>query len=217
MGYAEIYLKESEKPVFGWMKVWADFKNVKHYFIFTILLFAVGIWIGASSSVLEPFLQQQLEGLEELASAAENADNQALALFGFIFINNAIKAVAIVFIGLISALIPVLFVLINGMVLGYLFASIHASGENILPILIKGILPHGIIELPVILLASAYGIRMGMLLLLWIVSVGEKRMHKKQAFYDLIRLSGFLSIFIVFSLLIAALIEATITPWLLSL
>lgn len=201
----------------GIRRVLTDFRHMKMYFLITGLIFALGIWFGASSTLFHGLLEGQLEGLEELAATVESAENQTLALFLIIFLNNAIKAVAIVFLGLLFAFLPVFFVAINGMVLGFLFSTMHGMGENIVPLIVKGILPHGIIELPVILLASAYGIRLGIDLLKWIVSTGEERKQNKDKLFQLLKLTGSLSIFIVVSLLVAAIIEATITPWLLAL
>lgn len=201
----------------GFKRLFADFKKMNLYFTVTTLIFIAGIWLGAESTVFSDFLEQQLEGLAELASSVENSSNETLALFLIIFFNNAIKAVAIVFIGLIFAFLPVLFVVINGMVLGFLFGTMHEMGENIVPLIVKGILPHGIIELPVILIASAYGIRLGITLIKWIAASGETRIRNKAEMFDLLRLTGPLSIFIVISLLVAAIIEATITPLLLAM
>lgn len=194
-----------------------DFRNMKIYFAVTIVLFIAGIWLGAELTVFNNFLEQQIEGLEDLALRIENSGNETLALFLFIFFNNAIKAVAIVFLGMIFAFLPVFFVVVNGMVLGYLFGIMHAAGENIVPLIIKGILPHGIIELPVILLAAAYGIRLGIVLIKWIVTTGETKARNKAEMYHLVRLTGPLSIFIVISLLLAAVIESVITPMLLTI
>ncbi len=194
-----------------------DFRNMKIYFAVTIVLFIAGIWLGAELTVFNNFLEQQIEGLEDLALRIENSGNETLALFLFIFFNNAIKAVAIVFLGMIFAFLPVFFVVVNGMVLGYLFGIMHAAGENIVPLIIKGILPHGIIELPVILLAAAYGIRLGIVLIKWIVTAGETKARNKAEMYHLVRLTGPLSIFIVISLLLAAVIESVITPMLLTI
>jgi stage II sporulation protein M len=105
----------------------------------------------------------------------------------------------------------------NGMILGYVLSL--QTNESTISIVLKGILPHGIIEIPVILLACAYGLKIGMLV--W--KMGVQLLvpdEKRSARIELLRifqLTKPLSMGIVILLLIAAIIESTLTYWLVHL
>lgn len=196
----------------------AHFKEMNNYFIAASLVLATGILLGYSySERFDAVLQSQIEGLRELARTIQAKDHSMLWLFVFIFINNAFKSVLIVFAGVFFGLLPIGFLLINGMVIGYL-AELQAEA-GLLGTFLKGIIPHGIIEIPAIVLASAYGIRLGA-----IMAKGLLRLFSaagRSAFFAEIerfmKLTVPLSVLLVVALLAAAIIESTITPWLLGM
>ena len=122
-----------------------------------------------------------------------------------------------VFAGALLAFIPVFFLVINGMILGYL-AENQVQADQ-LGLFLKGILPHGIIEIPIIIIASAFGIRLGAILfkaLLSFISPRGRAASKEEA-RQFFRITPALCMWLVISLLIAAIIESTITPWLMGL
>lgn len=80
--------------------------------------------------------------------------------------------------------------------------------------LVVGLLPHGIFEIPAILLATTLGFYLCLRLILKIVSPNREEISLKQTFLDAIRC--FLLV-VVPLLAIAAVIESYVTPWLLSL
>ncbi|NDI37031.1 stage II sporulation protein M [Chengkuizengella sediminis] len=73
------------------------------------------------------------------------------------------------------------------------------------------------IEIPVILIASAYGIKLGVLIMKWLIQSGNNnlRAKNKSEFLAFMKLSVTLVIFTVAVLMLAAIIESTITPILL--
>lgn len=191
-----------------------DFYKLRRYIVLSAIIFIAGIYLGYESNFLHNFLEGQIEGLAEIAKGLIELENAQFWFFMFIFLNNTIKSILIIFLGFFFGIAPIVFLLINGMVLGYLYyyvVVIHESGT--LSQLIVGILPHGIIELPVIIIACAYGIRMGVIVFktlggLFIPEHRRPRGEMKDFFVK----TPTLMLFITISLLIAALIETFITP-----
>ncbi|TMV44054.1 stage II sporulation protein M [Paenibacillus mesophilus] len=195
--------------------LFAHFKEMNNYFIAAALVFAAGIVLGYGySERFEAVLQSQIEGLRELAKSIQAKDHSMLWLFGFIFLNNALKSILIIFAGIFFGLLPIGFLLINGMVIGYL-AELQADA-GLMGVFFKGILPHGIIEIPAIIVACAYGIKFGSIMgkgLLRLLSSRGRNLFAADL-ERFIKLTVPLIGLLVVSLLVAAIIESTITPWL---
>jgi stage II sporulation protein M len=81
-------------------------------------------------------------------------------LFLFILINNTVKAFLVLILGLLFGVAPLFAVTSNGYVLGvaYLYASAELGYGGAL----LSLVPHGIFEIPAIILSSAYGLWLGM-------------------------------------------------------
>jgi stage II sporulation protein M len=193
--------------------LFAHFKEMNNYFIAAALVFTAGIVLGYGySERFEAVLQSQIEGLRELARSIQAKDHSMLWLFGFIFLNNALKSILIIFAGIFFGLLPIGFLLINGMVIGYL-AELQADA-GLMGVFLKGILPHGIIEIPAIIVASAYGMKLGSIMGKGLLRLLSSRGRSVFA-ADLerfIKLTVPLIGLLVASLLVAAIIESTITP-----
>mgnify|MGYP000244715511 CR=1 FL=1 len=143
-----------------------------------------------------------LEGLEDLVELIMNMTPLEIMLF--IFFNNAIKSLMAFVLGLGFGLIPLLFVLSNGYILGVV--TYLESQENGFTYIFLGIMPHGIIELPMILISAAMGVRMGLNV---INSMAGRYVDIKGEFRQ--GISIFFR-FIMPMLLLAAGIETFITP-----
>jgi uncharacterized membrane protein SpoIIM required for sporulation len=93
-------------------------------------------------------------------------------------------------------------------IIGFFAAQAGTFGTDPVTFLVAFILPHGIIELPAAIIATAFALRLGASVIAPPpgVSVGENVIH---AFADLLKIFLFV---VVPLLLIAAWVEATITP-----
>lgn len=192
-------------------------KSMKHYIIAATLVFVVGWIIGfTNSEQFAAFIEQQLKGIEDIASRVQEAKSPQLTLFWLIFFNNVMVSLLCIFAGIFFGLLPLFSLLVNGMVLGYV-GAVQGSGDQ-WAFYLKGILPHGILEIPAIIIACAYGIRFGMTALKGIFTIVSPRLRKniRNEFVGLVRLSLPLSLFLGVVLLVAAVIESTVTLWLLS-
>ncbi|NEW09623.1 stage II sporulation protein M [Paenibacillus sp. SYP-B3998] len=194
------------------------FKEMKHYFIVVVLVFGFSFYLGwANSEQFKYFLDTQIKGLQSLSQSLSSKDHPQLWFFLVIFLNNALKSVLIVFLGLMFGILPLFMLVANGMILGYVLSM--QTHESTLSIVLKGILPHGIIEIPVILLACAYGLKLGMLV--WKsgmqLFIPTQLRTARGELSKILRLSKPLIVVIVSLLLLAAIIESTLTYWLVHL
>ncbi|XEC94584.1 stage II sporulation protein M [Paenibacillus tarimensis] len=200
--------------MFSWNAIKSHFGEMRGYVAFSTILLLAGIVVGGTNVQLEAFMESQIKGLEQLVEMAESSNNPTLFMFGLIFLNNAIKSVLVMYLGVVLGIVPILFLLINGMVLGYLFTKLADQGANVLAIFVKGILPHGIIEIPAIIVACAYGIRFGMLSLRGAGLLVKRKPGFGAEYERFAARTVPVMILLVAALLVAAIIESTFTAWL---
>jgi stage II sporulation protein M len=170
-------------------------------------VFFVSLVVGAlvGQNTIEELMRQFGAVLEPLASTG----NLSLLLVLLIFINNAVKALGIILLGILLGLPPLLFIGLNGFILGGLGSALESvKGWTYV---VASFVPHGVIEIPVILLAAALGLTVGMESLKWLVR-RESRVK--------LQLSDSLRVYLRWvlpGLAIAAIIEVFVTPLLIGL
>jgi len=153
-----------------------------------------------------------LEAIRRLGGSLERLapiGNLSILLFLIIFLNNAIKALGLIFLGILVGIPPLLFIGLNGFIIG----SVGSALESVKGwrYVIASVVPHGMIEIPMILLATALGLTVGMESLKWLVR-RESRVK--------LQLSACLKVYlrwILPGLAVAAIIEAFITHLLMRL
>ncbi len=128
------------------------------------------------------------------------------SILTFVIVNNVVKALVITVSGLMLGLPSLLFIAINGVTVGSLAGAVGAKAGYV--IVAAGLLPHGIIELPALVLATALGFSLGKEAVFWML---RRESHLKAQFRN--SLSIYLKVVLPL-LVIAAIIEVTITPWL---
>jgi stage II sporulation protein M len=134
------------------------YNEIRRPFLFLCGLFLLSVWLGYFSGTLYPKeTHEAVKGFSENLIPLKNAD--LLKVFFFLFINNSLKALFMVVLGTFFGIFPLVFVIINGAVIGLVsFAAVSQAG---IVYLIMGLVPHGIIELPAFLAAGAYGLILG--------------------------------------------------------
>jgi stage II sporulation protein M len=170
--------------------------------IFFISL-VLGTLIGQNT--VEGLLGQLGAVLEPMTSVGK----LSIVLVLLIFINNAIKALGMVCLGILLGLPPLLFIGLNGFIVGGLGSALEsAKGWTYV---MASFVPHGVIEIPVILLATALGFTVGMESLKWLAR-RESRVKSQ--------LSDSLKVYLKWilpGLAVAAIIEGFVTPLLIGL
>jgi stage II sporulation protein M len=180
--------------------------EIKSYLLFSALLFIFSFCLGYVLAQNFPRETQEIiKNLESMFIPAK--EMSSLELFVFILENNITKLSAVIFLGVLAGIIPFLVVFSNGLILGVLFSIILEKAS--LDFFLLGILPHGIIEIPVLIISGAIGLRLGKIAVFRIFS---KKESFKSEFYKGIKLYVFVLVPLLF---IAAFIEAFITLYLL--
>lgn len=139
-------------------------------------------------------------------------ENPALSmdLVREIFLQNTVASMAALFGGLLLGTIPFLIVTINGFLIGYIVSSVVAAPDSNpfigFIVIILGLAPHGIFELPAFLLASAVGLRLGLSYLR-----SDAKGRRGQVFLGSLKNLLWTIPVVVFLLAIAALVEVFVT------
>ena len=166
----------------------------RNYIYFMVGLFAISIIIGFVFHGEFSFFDVIIK---ELVKKTENLDGLELILF--IFQNNLWSAFITLISGIAVGIFPVISCVLNGSILGYVM---QITWENYGVVEFWRILPHGIFELPAILISMALGLRTGMFIF------SENKLNElKSRTYNSIAI--FLKIILPL-LIIAAIIEGTL-------
>ncbi len=153
------------------MEIRAYLIRLRPYLIASVVFFGVGFVIGLMIVNRFPQMadsfESSLTGFVKIFHGLPK-----FRLFAAIFVNNSVKTLLAILLGLIFAVIPTFFLIVNGAALGVVMSlSTQARGlrESLL-----SVLPHGIPELSAVFLGTAIGIMLG-------VSVLRRITGKQQA------------------------------------
>ncbi len=168
-----------------------------------MLLILAGAVIGMGISTYVPKVAAaRNETLREFSQLFLGLPKPLLALA--IFLNNSVKTLAMILLGTFAGLAPLIFLLVNGYVLGLVFhASLESRGALAF---LLAIAPHGVLELPAILLGTSIGLRLGATAIRRFLGKEEK-----PGGGELARGLRFFAAVILPLLFVAALIEAFVT------
>lgn len=136
-------------------------KDIKINFFVITLVFFLSTALGVFHSSMDPeYAMQSLDEVSELFDIIK--DLSPIGIMLFIFFNNAIKSLIILMLGIGFGILPLLFIAYNGYIIGVVVYIV--SGEYGFMYVLSAILPHGIIELPMVFISAAIGLKMGYLL-----------------------------------------------------
>lgn len=178
----------------------------KPYIYIVLLAFIIGFITGLLTPP-EVAGSYVLSISEKLMPLAEKAKPRTFMGALIIFLNNWVTAVIVFVVNVVAPII----VGYNGWILG-IFAS-YMNSKGLILTYILGVIPHGILEIPALILAGASGLRFGRLL------VGKLYYKLRGKKYSIgLSVEGSLKLLAtsIVMFLIAALIEAFITPTLIS-
>jgi stage II sporulation protein M len=179
------------------------FRELKPYLIASVLLILAAMVYGAATSAYAPkFSSRTGETLQEFNKLFLGLSKPNLAMA--IFINNGLKTLAVIVVGTLGGILPLVFLLVNGYVLGVVL-DVTIRSEGALAAFLA-IAPHGTLELPAIMLGTSIGLRLGVHGLKRLVRSGESTLTA-----ELARGLKFFLIVILPLLLLSAFIEAFVT------
>jgi stage II sporulation protein M len=132
--------------------------GLRLYLLVVIVLFAMFYVIGYAAVITVPDLGNNVvSSFKQEVSPLKQAS--ALGLMMGIFGNNALKCLMVIVLGLAFGIAPALFVLANGLILGIVI-GVTLQSTSLLYVLV-GVVPHGLIELPMVFISSAIGMKLG--------------------------------------------------------
>jgi stage II sporulation protein M len=183
-------------------------RQLRPYVAISVGLFIGAALVGAIATFYIPRVSRYFnQDVAEFVKLFRALPKPQLA--AAIFLNNAIKSLLVMAGGVVFGLFPVIFLLANGAALGIvLSASVRSRG--LLPALLA-ILPHGIFELPAILLASSMGLLLG--------GFAIKRLFRRANISlrnELVLAMSFFTRIVLPLLVVAAVVEAFLTAILVS-
>ena len=195
------------------------FRRILPAMAFMIVIAGVSIWMGydwINTNMVEVIAKASPENLEKLKTQMGNlpdlSEIRDSISAPFLFLNNT-RAVALIFlVGLVSfSVLGILLYMVNIGLIGGIFALLQLLGLQPMPIFLAGVAPHGIFEIPALMIGSAVVLYIGAALV-------TPQTGKSMGEVILELLADWAKIFIglvVPLLAVAALIEAYITPGLL--
>lgn len=215
------YFKGDATSFFGWYRdsVGATLRKLRKPIALLVVLAVAGIGIayGWAISNLQFYLdtikpEQMVELQDRLIRVGDLSELGGVLNTPALFLHNLQATLLMVFFGLFSfGVLGVILYLINTSVIGILLGLFQLMGYHPLPLIAAGILPHGIFEIPALILSCAAVLHIGLVLVTPQAgrTVGEVLI---EALAEWMRVAVGL---VMPLLLIAALIESNITPQLL--
>ena len=132
--------------------------NHKRWVILSALLFGIGLVLGlATPASITSLLSEEIVTLKELAEALEPLPQSS------VFMVILVKNVSVLLISLalspILCLVPTMALTFNGWLLGFVATTV--TQEESLGYLLVGLLPHGIFEIPALIMGEAVAFSFG--------------------------------------------------------
>jgi len=178
-------------------------RSARKYILIMAGIFIISVIAGFMASLKDLGLSENyLDMLKE--SFGWIKDLHPVGIMLVIFLNNAVKSLLAIVLGAGFGIIPVIFVGGNGLLLG--LVANQVSREQGVLFVLAAILPHGIMEIPMILISSGLGLRLGYLMY---SSIMGKETDMR---YDLMQSLRIYIRIIMPLLFISAVVETFVTP-----
>ncbi|AHF80271.1 stage II sporulation protein M [Thermococcus paralvinellae] len=179
--------------------------NKSRIFLALLGTFLIGVSLGIVFTVLNlQFAENLFSNLKQLFGGKLDGVQDSFSLFKLIFLNNTRVAILAAFGGVLFGVVPLGILFFNGFLVGIVVEYSYLQGESLTKILLS-ILPHGIVEIPAFAIAGLGGIEWYLEIIKGEGTVGGRFI---KGFKIAMKMLGIA----IFLLLIAAFIEAYITP-----
>ncbi len=181
--------------------------SYKGWIIVAILLFGVGIALGlVSPAGIADLLSEDLRALEELGSMLAPF---SITTAMFIFTKNTLAIAMSFFLSPILCLAPILTLTVNGWLLA--FVSSAVVSEKSIGFLLTALLPHGVIELPALIIGEAAALSFGAMAIILILKKESRTVLvstvTKNAGHVLLTIALFFIVGIFHTIITVALLE----------
>lgn len=190
------------RPHLNWKDDLQYIRSIRNYVLLSVILFTGAAILGFLAAQKYPELAViQMEELGEMLKWI--LDLSPPLMMVAIFLNNLFTSTMAMLLGIGFGIVPAIVASMNGALMGLVaYQVIKTKG---LIFLVAAILPHGIIELPTVLICIGVGFRLGHLLV-------QSLQRKEVDLGDEVKKVLSLLKWVVLLLFIAAAIETFITP-----
>jgi uncharacterized membrane protein SpoIIM required for sporulation len=161
-----------------WSTFPRTFRQYAGYFLFALALTAIGALFGSAAVIFDPqakpilfapfphLLGNPTERVkEEEKSAAPHLQGNHTTFSAYLMTHNARVALAALALGMTWAIGTIILIFYNGVILGAVIADYVRAGQSVF--VAAWLLPHGVIEIPAILIAGQAGLLLGQALIGW--------------------------------------------------
>jgi len=132
--------------------------SLRKYITGITAVFIISMVLGLIASMRDPtYSMKYFEMFKE--SFRWITDLNPLAIMLVIFLNNTLKSLIVLVLGIGLGVVPIVFVAGNGIILGMVVDIVFRERGSYF--VLAALLPHGIIEIPMILLSAGIGLRLG--------------------------------------------------------
>jgi len=181
--------------------------SYKRWIFIAISIFGIGLVLGlVTPSGIDSLISEEIAALEELGASLVPFSVLTLV---FIFVKNVVALLVSFVLSPILCLVPILALTANGWLLSFVSASV--AQEKSLGYVLAGLLPHGVLELPALIMAEAAALSFGTMAMLALI----KKERRSLLLPNLKQNLKYLVIALAL-LLPAAIIETYVTPLYLS-
>jgi stage II sporulation protein M len=184
---------------------WNQFPDIgiKKWIVISSVLFTVGLLIGIINPSIDIF--NSLDYLIDIAGSTESLSS--FGIFIFYMINNIFKIILSFVFAPFFCIMPVLSLIVNGWIISNVGYFIVEINQYSIGYYLMGILPHGIFEIPALIIGQAAALGLGAMTIAAVFS----KDRREELFPYLRKSIKYLGV-VILLLIIAAGIEAFITP-----
>lgn len=178
-------------------------RSIGLYIPIMAIIFFAFMYAGYIYSSFNPDFSADL--IEEIAEGFKGMIDLPPFLLAFaIFFRNSSLCLITITLGLFIGIVPMGFIVFNGFLVGVV--AFEAGQKMGLNYVLLGILPHGVIELPMIIICAAIGFKLGVEVM---GKLFKKETDIKKEFFCGLQVFVYMVLPLLF---VAAMIEAYITP-----
>jgi len=131
--------------------------EIKNYIYFSLAAFLIFGVIGLIFPIF--FTEQIIKLIQELIEQTQGLNT--IELISFIVTNNMQSAFFGMVLGIIFGIFPLVVLVVNGYILGFVANQVAAAEGGLV---LWRLLPHGIFEIPAIMIAVGIGLKLGLFL-----------------------------------------------------
>ncbi|UOF91931.1 stage II sporulation protein M [Fodinisporobacter ferrooxydans] len=182
--------------------------NYRYILAMTLIFFAGAGLGGIDRHALHPFMQSQLEHLKTIAGDIKQRNNPLYTTMQIFFNNFEVGIIYVPLLGIFFGLFPIFMIFTNGLLVGYVVSGITTEMHlSVWKVLLFGILPHGILEIPAFIFSASIAMKLGFVMIRPIPA-----MSRGQSLRYVVH--EYIPVLIAVSavLLVAACIEGFVTP-----